>query len=575
MSTYSYIPLSDNVEHFRLLTVDSISSYGGTWTRLNCELDWWSIDVAPSYTALSYRWGDDVSAAVYINGRSLAIPRSLHSFLGCLAERPEHSSTIRFYADAICINQSNGDEQSSQIPAMGSIYGNAEHVRCWLDDATDGDRSILKILANPGVELDKVSRYEARSVLAGAFRAVKDSQKRSQPDSHEWTVRLWAIRSLAEIMRKPYWTRLWIIQEVILARKLTLHCGQFTFGWSQVDQWLPSQHNGAKNCILDCFGAYVDTYTTSYTASGIPQVTSNVLNPPWKTEWRELQYGRVGVLNQWRKQHFRPTLMHAINEFGYSECKWPRDHVYGLLGLVNDPLLASLVNIKKHSLSIFFDVMLHCRRHLTSDSLFKFATKLCAILKVDPAIILSGPSQGTLDSYYAAMVPSSDSTSRFPARLDLESLVSILPVSQGQQSFTVRLPSDLSSFSTLSLFQTTIANITCFTSSQAELRRDDLFYRIRGTRCGLIFTNPRIKGRPFLKGRYVAALSSSNTASARGLARRRFSYYSDAPSNPPGPGVPDSEEIQITDLTELLVLATNLDPETHNAGSELPIGFGF
>lgn len=68
---------------------------------------------------------------VLINGQTFSVTQNLrnaHQFLG----RRTAGQGRRFWTDAICINQTDVNEKSSQIRMMSHIYFRAQTVLVWL-----------------------------------------------------------------------------------------------------------------------------------------------------------------------------------------------------------------------------------------------------------------------------------------------------------------------------------------------------------------------------------------------------------------------------------------------------------
>jgi hypothetical protein len=243
MVTYTYGPMYDKANRFRLFKIETISSYKGIWQNLRCELVEHSIDAAPAYYALSYEWGEESHVSIYVDGLLLSIPRPLHRFMGQLASCSGYYSSDYFYADAICIDQGNGDEKKTQIPAMGRIFRNAKRVLCWLGDLTKSDSDILPRLIDPEI---CYSRESAARDMRDHFRALADAYTRETPTASPSAIRIWAIALMTEFVRKSYWSRLWIVQEILLAQNITLFCGHYKFNWAQLEHWLPQHEPGGS-----------------------------------------------------------------------------------------------------------------------------------------------------------------------------------------------------------------------------------------------------------------------------------------------------------------------------------------
>jgi hypothetical protein len=106
-----------------------------------------------------------------------------------------------YYIDALCIDQSNEAEKPGQVQAMGEIYRRAEEVVAWIV-------------------------YEPENFEEGSDEATYDPVDGLDVISS---------MSRAEIMRavveNSYWSRLWIVQEVLLAKRLSIRFGSAEVEW--------------------------------------------------------------------------------------------------------------------------------------------------------------------------------------------------------------------------------------------------------------------------------------------------------------------------------------------------------
>ncbi|RMJ18124.1 hypothetical protein CDV36_002239 [Fusarium kuroshium] len=120
-----------------------------------------------------------------------------------------------FWADAICINQQDIKERTQQVQLMGQIYGSAETVYSWV-----GPR-------------DHSLAFESLKRVASLCRPRKpDGDCELQIKSLWWYPSLWrqtdksderrfrskAWNAIDDLFFDKYWSRVWIFQEVVLAR---------------------------------------------------------------------------------------------------------------------------------------------------------------------------------------------------------------------------------------------------------------------------------------------------------------------------------------------------------------------
>jgi hypothetical protein len=135
MDIYRYSPLNAERKEFRLMTLLPSSDS----SDISITIDHTAFsppEQVPHYEALSYVWGNvDSRKAITIvdnkNWRSrehpkcLMVTANLHDALQGL----RHEQIPRFmWIDAICINQLDIEERSSQVSRMGEIYSHADQV---------------------------------------------------------------------------------------------------------------------------------------------------------------------------------------------------------------------------------------------------------------------------------------------------------------------------------------------------------------------------------------------------------------------------------------------------------------
>jgi len=122
----------------------------------------------------------------------------------------------RLWIDAICIHQADDVEKAGQIPLMTMIYSNAQRVIVWLGTATDGSNLALDNLKSLG------------NTLAGFTRTVGahefDALGLPPLDDLIWS-------GITEILSRPWFRRLWVVQEVVLAKDIVLMAGNRSVGF--------------------------------------------------------------------------------------------------------------------------------------------------------------------------------------------------------------------------------------------------------------------------------------------------------------------------------------------------------
>lgn len=123
--TYRYLPLP-NADYFRIITICPGSIGDPIVTRLNE----WYIGSNVKYEALSYHWGistADVKITIECDTtqQEFYVRPNLEAALKHLRYRDKER---HLWIDAICIDQTDDQEKSSQIPRMADIFYNATSV---------------------------------------------------------------------------------------------------------------------------------------------------------------------------------------------------------------------------------------------------------------------------------------------------------------------------------------------------------------------------------------------------------------------------------------------------------------
>lgn len=199
----------------RLFTIDREVAGVPDGGRISCKLENLEIKNAPEYIALSYAWGDPTDTAeIEIGGRSFRVTTSLVGALRRIRrwKRPRH-----FWADAICINQSSLDEKNHQIPLMRRIYSQARGVIMWLGEERDDSELAMDLIRRWGEGVSTSMQIDngacCRNALKACLPFIDDPFDKK------------SLEALGCLLRRDYWRRVWIIQEVVLAKSRLMLCG--------------------------------------------------------------------------------------------------------------------------------------------------------------------------------------------------------------------------------------------------------------------------------------------------------------------------------------------------------------
>ena len=167
------------------------------------------------YDAVSWAWGDPSrNAEIEImddkgDRWTFGVSQKLEEALQ--AVRSENSVRT-IWIDAVCINQNDSEEKSHQVPMMDRIYGLADRVCIWLGpiSETHDAKDAFKLLRKLRKDMD--------------YRKTIDASNSEQ------------LRTLSGMMRRDWFSRRWIIQEIALAKKAVVFCDKESMDWIEFAQ---------------------------------------------------------------------------------------------------------------------------------------------------------------------------------------------------------------------------------------------------------------------------------------------------------------------------------------------------
>ena len=236
------------------------------------------------YTALSYTWSGPISqSSIVIGGVPLHITENLELALRRFRgpNRPKN-----MWIDAICINQTDNEEKSVQVLMMGDIYANAARTIVWLGkqsvdsyismdfihsirqngpiqldiyshegksdenvrDGDEGDDYWSDMNSDDNGSMKDADTTDADDSKVGDFddgvvyeddgdgdssdEDSNDDFLSDDGDSHADDTREGtsdseqiALQAVTDLMQRQWWSRIWVIQEALKSRRVTVVCG--------------------------------------------------------------------------------------------------------------------------------------------------------------------------------------------------------------------------------------------------------------------------------------------------------------------------------------------------------------
>ncbi|RFU25577.1 hypothetical protein B7463_g10763, partial [Scytalidium lignicola] len=304
------------------------------------------------YTALSYVWGDaSITEDILVDG----IPFTVTSNLASALQQIQRSfGDIVLWADAITINQRDIMERNQQVLLMKDIYSKAERVIAWLGPDEHGGSQALKTFENifrnvisyPN-HFEWITKMPELLTVNGTY--TMNSDKRIQSNDR--------LEKLMLLLKRPFWKRIWIVQELVLPSNLRLLCGEKFTDMPEPDAF----------------------YSAVTMLSKMPSGRPGSL--PFHLLWRLIEcIAPLRLLATLRFQHLhqkqpvngvsegRSEFLHMRPLLDFHEASDPRDHVYGLLGLINLDIVPDYGENMTVA-DVFVEVARHCLKAHPLDSL--------------------------------------------------------------------------------------------------------------------------------------------------------------------------------------------------------------
>jgi hypothetical protein len=278
LTTYSYSPLK-GPRSFRLLRFLSDCN---NLQHIHCHFEEFDrgSSQCPPYTALSYAWGDvETTAPITLNGRLSFVTENLREALVYLKH---NCPDVLLWVDALSINQEEPNERGHQVSQMRAIYSEASNVITWLGTgSTDTTRLFSFIDRHHNICTNDSEQVGSCNFLFD--RGLAD-----------------AVQYLEE---RPYWNRIWVVQEIVVATKLELMCGDRFISWP-------------------IFAAFWDLIFDDHFKKA--QGMNRRIVP---------RISAILPVGSWRRTDI--SLSYAIERTGRSQATDSRDKVYAVLGLVD------------------------------------------------------------------------------------------------------------------------------------------------------------------------------------------------------------------------------------------------
>jgi hypothetical protein len=252
-----------------------------------------------------------------LNNHTVRVRTNLHLALQHIRREDKDK---RIWIDQLSINQASKRERGHQVRIMGQIYANAAHVIVWLGPAyQDSDRA-MEVLAD-WESIPKPVSWD----MKGDWRKQDMS-------------------AILALLRRRYWRRVWVQQEIHLARDFTVHCGTFCAG---------------KTGFVAAADFMLDSQRKLPYGRKVPAIETLVRTKNSPFRWTKKKNSN---LESWLRMGMRSSL----------QMTEPRDLIYAMLGISSDCQNGEIVPDYEKPLSKIIRMTLaHCRRSRKVDWRFE------------------------------------------------------------------------------------------------------------------------------------------------------------------------------------------------------------
>ena len=278
---YTYQALR-NPRDIRLIRIQS----GQRHENIVCDIVHGNLDHSPRYEALSYTWGDPTTGRQITcqePSSTLAITSNCESALKRLRRR-DTSRTL--WIDAVCIDQTNLQERSDQVQLMWAIYAQANKALVYVGDDSSDSAIAMDFIAADYKTL--TSTHESRpSIGLDSGGPITSQQK-----------------AIENMLRRPWFERVWVLQEVHFASEVEVLCGDRSVPWE----------------ALVLTATYLNTTLKELREASAIEKIPNIIHVREKPKADE-----------------SPGLLQRLLDTRHCKSTDPRDKIYALLNMVTEP----------------------------------------------------------------------------------------------------------------------------------------------------------------------------------------------------------------------------------------------
>ena len=269
-----YEPLSSFAATRLFILPPSASEDDVTGHLLEVDL----VDECLPYEAVSYVWGTVAeSHLIVVNDQIVPVRRNLYD---CLRRLRSLTDARVLWIDALSISQRDVEEKTRQVAMIGTIFKAAERVLAWLGEHADCSEYLFDQDGWIKFHKDPRAKDLVLDITASAWPPERhhfDSRSEQPSIKNEISVRVAVWSAFAQ---RAYFSRLWVVQEVCLARELFVCCRDSHGAWEDIIAFRAESMN-CHNFLTEHGGMWDWNLKVEVAASGsVWQFVSKTIGKP-------------------------------------------------------------------------------------------------------------------------------------------------------------------------------------------------------------------------------------------------------------------------------------------------------
>lgn len=271
-------------------------------------------------------------------------------------------TTIRYiWIDALCINQEDLDEKSHQVSLMRHIFARAEKVIVWLGQESRNASAAL-------MQVQYIFDRFAHGIAFADLKTMNDfTMSRVTLDGSDDLVEAHeqsdSLRPLIKLYSHKWFRRIWIVQEIILARSAIVMIGERCITWevigkvawwffriSLVERRLPELHSATFPASMlywsNC--SYLDARSAASTEQQRDTCMAHLLTQSFFSSSGSDQDQVVDASLR------RSPLLQILEWAIHHEATHPEDYIFALIGLCDSKAIK--IDYSKTCTEIYVEV---------------------------------------------------------------------------------------------------------------------------------------------------------------------------------------------------------------------------